>query len=107
MTQPSTNENYIGYCCSGPAAELEDSPSQVLLVELLGTAILCWAFCSALDKRNLNKHDSLPLKFGIVIIALALPLVSITWKIVNLIKCIREVLVHIQMKVQVSSFKLP
>lgn len=64
-------KDYSERCCSVPDNQL--SSSQAILTEAIATGILTLAFCSALDKRNLDKHDSLPLKFAIVIIALALP----------------------------------
>lgn len=67
-------KDYSERCCSVPDNQL--SSSQAILTEAIATGILTLAFCSALDKRNLDKHDSLPLKFAIVIIALALPVVS-------------------------------
>ncbi|XKL67764.1 hypothetical protein PGB90_003255 [Kerria lacca] len=75
ISNANSTLSYLDYnarCCSVPDSRF--TTSQILLGELLATAILTWAFCSALDKRNLNKHDSLPVKFGIVIIALALPI---------------------------------
>jgi aquaporin related protein len=64
-------KDYSARCCTVPDDEL--SAMQAVLTEAIATGILTLAFCSALDKRNLDKHDSLPLKFAIVIIALALP----------------------------------
>jgi len=47
--------------------------TRALLAETLCTAILVWAVNAAWDPRCQDKHDSLPVKFGLVIIALVLP----------------------------------
>jgi aquaporin related protein len=59
-----------GFCMTLPNNEINDF--QAFLVEFLATMLLILVLCSAWDKRNATKHDSLPIKFGLVIIVLAL-----------------------------------
>lgn len=73
---PNLNEdklqNPANKCCVVPFVGL--TTSQILVTEMMATAVLVLAFCAAVDKRNADKHDSLSLKFGIVIIAIAIPM---------------------------------
>ncbi|RZF35653.1 hypothetical protein LSTR_LSTR013064 [Laodelphax striatellus] len=58
-----------GFCLSVPSASL--TVSQVLSAEALLTFCLCMLFCSIIDPANNDKQDSVPLKFGASVIALA------------------------------------
>lgn len=69
-----TDASFGARCCSVPNANL--IPWQVVLAEFMGTSILALAFCSAVDDRNKDKEDSVALKFGMVIVALVIPLAS-------------------------------
>lgn len=48
-------------------------PAQAVLAEVFLTAILCIVVCAAWDRRTRNHQDSMPIKFGIAVVALALP----------------------------------
>lgn len=52
------------------------SSVQGLLAEFLGTAILIYVCCAVWDRRNSAKQDSVPIKFGLTITAMAAVLVS-------------------------------
>lgn len=71
---PETDGSYGSRCCSVPSDRLVEW--QVVLAEFLGTSILAFAFCSAVDDRNKDKEDSVALKFGMVIVALVIPLAA-------------------------------
>ncbi|XP_054271012.1 aquaporin AQPAn.G-like [Macrosteles quadrilineatus] len=65
------------YCTEGSFCVTTPTPavgtSAALLAEAMCTGILVWAVNAAWDPRCQDKHDSLPVKFGLVIIALVLP----------------------------------
>lgn len=48
------------------------SPAQGFLVEFLATLILTLVCCGVWDNRNGNKHDSVPIRFGLAIGVLAM-----------------------------------
>lgn len=52
------------------------STFQAFIVEYFATSILILICCGVWDKRNANKHDSAPIKFGLAITAIAVPLVN-------------------------------
>lgn len=58
-------------CCS--AAPENSDPLRVVLSEAIATGILVLSVFSIWDKRNQDKHDSAPVKFAIVLLALAIP----------------------------------
>ncbi|XP_054271013.1 aquaporin AQPAe.a-like [Macrosteles quadrilineatus] len=60
------------FCVTRPNVEV--GAGAATLAEGFLTAILIWVVCAAAwDRRNLDKHDSLPIKFGFAVIAIALP----------------------------------
>ena len=59
----------------------ELTPLQGLLAEFLATSILILVVCSVFDKRNAHNTDSVPIKFGLTIAALAMAEVSVATKI--------------------------
>uniref|UniRef100_A0A1B6FF84 Aquaporin n=1 Tax=Cuerna arida TaxID=1464854 RepID=A0A1B6FF84_9HEMI len=48
-------------------------PGKAMLAEAFTTGILVWVVDAIWDRRCQDKHDSLPVKFGFAVIALALP----------------------------------
>jgi len=48
------------------------SPIQGLMVEFFATSILILVFCAIIDPRNATNTDTIPLRFGFVVFALAL-----------------------------------
>lgn len=68
-----TNDNF---CVTMPNVRDGISVTQAMLAEAFMTGILVWVVNAAWDRRCQDKHDSLPVKFGLAIIALALPGVS-------------------------------
>lgn len=59
------------FCCTAPSSKI--NISQAFSAELFLTAIIAMVLCAAWDNRCLDKHDSLPLKFGFAVVALAVP----------------------------------
>uniref|UniRef100_A0A8D9BDM7 Aquaporin n=1 Tax=Cacopsylla melanoneura TaxID=428564 RepID=A0A8D9BDM7_9HEMI len=59
------------FCCTFPNPNVE--LSQAFTAELILTAIIGMVLSAAYDQRCLDKHDSLPLKFGFAVVALAVP----------------------------------
>lgn len=64
------------FCVTKPNVKDGISVAQAMLAEAFMTGILVWVVNAAWDRRCQDKHDSLPVKFGLAIIALALPGVS-------------------------------
>ncbi|KAF4533127.1 hypothetical protein B566_EDAN007938 [Ephemera danica] len=58
-----------GFCMTLPSKEI--TTFQAFIVEFFATSFLNLVLCSAWDVRNADKHDSMPIKFGFVIITLA------------------------------------
>jgi len=65
------NGNKIPGVCS-PNINSRISTMQGLAVEFIATAFLAWFCCSIWDRKNTNKHDSLSIRFGCVVVVLAL-----------------------------------
>lgn len=65
--------HYLGetFCCTLPNPNVE--LSQAFSAEFLLTVIIAMVLCAAWDYKCLDKHDSLPLKFGFAVTALAIP----------------------------------
>ncbi|KAL0280364.1 UNVERIFIED_CONTAM: hypothetical protein PYX00_001676 [Menopon gallinae] len=61
-----------GFCTTVPNPGI--STFQAFLVEFFASSILILICCGVWDKRNANKHDSAPIKFGLAITAIATPL---------------------------------
>ncbi|XP_034238298.1 aquaporin-like [Thrips palmi] len=59
-----------GPCCTVPHAELH--ASQAVLGEFVGTAALLILCCSVWDPRNAANTDGIPIKFGLLIAAVAM-----------------------------------
>ena len=66
-----------GPCCTVPHAEL--TAVQAMLSEFLGTAALLFLCGSVWDPRNAKNSDGIPIKFGLLIAAVAMCLVSMTF----------------------------
>lgn len=64
----------VGNC--SPFVNPAISPFQGLFVEFLISLMLVLICCGVWDYRNANKHDSVPIKFGLTIAVLALAGVS-------------------------------
>lgn len=62
-----------GPCCTVPHPGL--SAAQAVLGELVGTAALLMLCCAVWDPRNAHNTDSGPIKFGLLIAAIAMCLV--------------------------------
>lgn len=67
-------EKPLGVCSPGLKDGL--SPINGLLVEFTISFILVLVCCGVWDKRNSDKHDSAPIRFGFAIAALAMAGVS-------------------------------
>lgn len=63
-----------GVCSPGLHPEI--TPFQGFMVEFLITLILALVCCGVWDFRNENKHDSVPIRFGLAIAVLAMAAVS-------------------------------
>lgn len=50
---------------------------QALAIETIITTVLIIIVCAVWDKRNADKSDSVPLRFGFVIVAISMVAVSI------------------------------
>jgi Major intrinsic protein. len=63
-----------GTCCAMCVTLVhpEMTPLQGLLAEFLVTAILVLVLCSVFDKRNANNTDSISIKFGLTVAAVAM-----------------------------------
>lgn len=48
------------------------SPTQAVSIEFIITAVLMLVCCGVWDPRNAKHHDSVPLRFGLAITALAI-----------------------------------
>lgn len=59
------------FCVTLPNPRVE--LSQAFTAEFILTAIIALVLCAAYDQRCLDKHDSLPIKFGFAVVALAVP----------------------------------
>lgn len=64
-----------GVCSTVPNPDI--TTFQALLVEFLATTVLILVCCGVWDPRNSQNSDSIPLRFGFTITALALVTVSI------------------------------
>lgn len=62
---------YGARCCN--ALDPQFSTWQTLFAEIWGTGILILAVCSAWDIRNKQMHDSMPVKFAVVMVAIVIP----------------------------------
>lgn len=71
---PSNATKPLGVCSPGLKDGL--SPINGLLVEFTISFILVLVCCGVWDKRNSDKHDSAPIRFGFAIAALAMAGVS-------------------------------
>uniref|UniRef100_A0A336LPE3 CSON015249 protein n=1 Tax=Culicoides sonorensis TaxID=179676 RepID=A0A336LPE3_CULSO len=63
-------EGHAGVCTTVPAAQINDF--QAVVVEFMATAVLILVCCGVWDPRNAKNSDSIPLRFGFTIAALAL-----------------------------------
>lgn len=63
-----------GPCCTVPHFGL--NAAQAVLGEFVGTAALLILCCSVWDPRNAANTDGIPIKFGLLIAAIAMCLVS-------------------------------
>ncbi|XP_046396495.1 aquaporin AQPAe.a-like isoform X2 [Ischnura elegans] len=69
-TVPDLVNPNLGFCTTVPSRAL--SIFQILLAEGLATSILILTVCGAWDRRNANNIDSIPIKFGLTIVAVGL-----------------------------------
>lgn len=60
----------VGVCSPGFGPDV--SVLQGFLVEFLATLILALVCCGVWDSRNNNKHDSIPIRFGMTVAVLAM-----------------------------------
>lgn len=74
-------EKPLGVCSPGLKDGL--SPINGLLVEFTISFILVLVCCGVWDKRNSDKHDSAPIRFGFAIAVLAMAAVSFVIHILN------------------------
>ncbi|XP_030767829.1 aquaporin AQPAn.G-like [Sitophilus oryzae] len=70
-----------GFCLTKPAAAA--SPIQALIIETIITAVLILVCCGVWDPRNAQKQDSVPLRFGLIITAIAMVAGPITGASMN------------------------
>lgn len=63
-------EGVAGVCTTVPSSQINDF--QALIVEFMATAVLVLVCCGVWDPRNGKNTDSIPLRFGFTITALAL-----------------------------------
>lgn len=80
---PVTNQTEYtsGLCTTLPHQTV--SPMQAMILEVIITAVLVLVCAGVWDKRNSNKHDSVPIRFGLVIAALTMAAVSSLIRIVK------------------------
>ncbi|XP_065219345.1 aquaporin-like isoform X2 [Planococcus citri] len=73
-SQTITSYNFTFYCdrCVN-AYNPQFTVWQTVFAEVWGTGILIWAVCSAWDSRNKHLHDSMPVKFAVVMVAIVIP----------------------------------
>lgn len=57
------------FCVTKPNPML--NAFQAFGVEFIGTSALIWICCAIWDPRNAKSHDSVPIRFGFVIVALS------------------------------------
>uniref|UniRef100_A0A1B6D9E9 Aquaporin n=1 Tax=Clastoptera arizonana TaxID=38151 RepID=A0A1B6D9E9_9HEMI len=62
---------FENFCVTLPGPDV--GPVRAAICEAFMTAILTLVVCAAWDRRCQDKHDSMPIKFGLTIVALALP----------------------------------
>lgn len=70
----NSNVTSHGLCLTIHSSEI--SPIQATVIEMVATMILIWLFCSVVDPRNAKNTDTIPIKFGLTITALACAIVS-------------------------------
>lgn len=70
------NINGTGIC--SPHVSDHITPFQGVIVEFLLSLILILVCCGVWDSRNKDKHDSVPIKFGLAVAVLAMAGVSKT-----------------------------
>ncbi|XP_071449185.1 aquaporin AQPAe.a-like isoform X2 [Hetaerina americana] len=70
LVAPDLVNPNLGFCTTVPSNAL--SIFQILLAEGLATSILIFTVCGAWDRRNANNMDSVPIKFGLTIVAVGL-----------------------------------
>jgi glycerol uptake facilitator-like aquaporin len=63
-------------CVTTPDPEM--TSLQAVLAEFLATAILVLVVCSVFDKRNAHNTDSVSIKFGLTVAAIAMNEVCFT-----------------------------
>jgi len=66
----NTTTSRIGLCTTAPHPKV--STIQALVLETIITAVLILVCCGIWDKRNDTKQDSIPIRFGLVISAIAI-----------------------------------
>lgn len=71
----STNGSAAGFCATAIHPTLSDWDGFAL--EFIATTLLILLCCACWDPRNAHNSDSVPLKFGFAITALALTFVSV------------------------------
>ncbi|KAJ9592048.1 hypothetical protein L9F63_001427, partial [Diploptera punctata] len=70
LNQTAPEGSCCAFCVNLVNKEL--TPLQGLLAEFLVTSILILVVCSVFDKRNAHNSDSVPIKFGLTIAAIAM-----------------------------------
>ncbi|KAI7815657.1 Entomoglyceroporin-1 [Rhyzopertha dominica] len=68
----STPEGNLTFGVCSPSMNLDLSVGQTFLVEFFASLILVFVCCGVWDKRNRDKHDSAPVRFGLAVAALAM-----------------------------------
>jgi len=66
----NTTTSRLGLCTTAPHPKV--STMQALVIETVITAVLILVCCAIWDKRNEQKQDSVPLRFGLVIATIAI-----------------------------------
>lgn len=79
-TPASIQSHNIGICSPGLSKDV--TPFQGFLIEFTLCFLLALVCCGVWDVRNNTKHDSVPIRFGLTISALALAGVSSLIKLV-------------------------
>lgn len=75
------------FCTTKPALGIEIWQS--ILIEFFLTSILVYFCCGVWDKRNLQVHDTLPLRFGFLIAGLLFAAVNL--RTINCIQAFKEI----------------
>lgn len=75
----TTSTDDSGFCVTAVHPELTEA--QGVIIEFIATALLILVCCACWDPRNAHNSDSLPLKFGFAVGALAITFVRICFRL--------------------------